>query len=91
MSTGTGFGDEERAELLALVLETFEKKKVILTSGKESDFYFDLRQTLMKPRGVELAGRAALAVLRRGAPVESVGGMAVGAVPFVTAILVTRE
>lgn len=87
MSAGTGFGDEERAELLALVLETFEKKKVILTSGKESDFYFDLRQTLMKPRGVELAGRAALALLRRGAPVEAVGGMAVGAVPFVTAIL----
>ena len=30
--------DAERAELLALILETFEKKKVILASGKESDF-----------------------------------------------------
>jgi orotate phosphoribosyltransferase len=87
MSRAGGVTDEERAELLALILETFEKKKVILASGKESDFYFDLRQTLMKPRGVELAGRAALAVLRQGPPVEAVGGMAVGAVPFVTAIL----
>jgi orotate phosphoribosyltransferase len=87
MTAQTGFTAEERAELLALVLETFEKKKVILASGKQSDFYFDLRKTLMKPRGVELAGKAALAALRQGPPVESVGGMAVGAVPFVTAIL----
>ena len=87
MTAQVGFTAEERAELLELVLETFEKKKVILASGKESDFYFDLRKTLMTPRGVELAGKAALAALRQGPPVESVGGMAVGAVPFVTAIL----
>jgi len=87
MSGQTGFSDAERAELLELVLQTFEKKKIILSSGKESDFYFDLRQTLMSPRGVDLAGRAALAKLREGTPVDSVGGMAVGAVPFVTAIL----
>ena len=76
MTAQTGFTAEERAELLALVLETFEKKKVILTSGKESDFYFDLRKTLMKPRGVELAGKAALAALRQGPPVESGGAVA---------------
>ena len=78
MSGAGGFTDEERAELLALVLETFEKKKIILTSGRESDFYFDLRQTLMKPRGVELAGKAALAALRQGPPVEAVGGILPG-------------
>ncbi len=87
MSTADGITQAERAELLELILETFEKKKVVLASGRESDFYFDLRKTLMQPRGVELAGRAALAALRQGPPVEAVGGMAVGAVPFVTAIL----
>ena len=68
MTATTEFTHAERAELLELVLETFEKKKVILASGRESDFYFDLRKTLMKPRGVELAGKAALATLRQGPP-----------------------
>ena len=37
----------ERQQLLDLILEvSFERKKVVLSSGKESDFYLDLRQTL---------------------------------------------
>ena len=35
MTAASGFTDEERAELLALILETFEKKKVILASGRD--------------------------------------------------------
>jgi len=78
----------ERDDLLKLILEvSFEKRKVTLTSGKESDFYLDLRQTLMRPRGARLAGLLALEKLLGGPPVEAVGGMAVGAVPFVSAIL----
>ena len=77
-----------REDLLKLILEvSFEKRKVTLTSGRESDFYLDLRQTLMRPRGARLAGLLALEKLLGGPPVESVGGMAVGAVPFVSAIL----
>jgi len=80
--------EAKRRELLELILEvSFRREKVTLSSGKESDFYLDLRQTLMRPRGVALAGELALEVLRSGAPVEAVGGMAVGAVPFVTAVL----
>jgi len=78
----------ERAELLALMLEhSFERRKVTLSSGRESDFYLDLRTTLMRPRGLRLAGRLVLETLRSGPPVDAVGGMAVGAVPFVAAIL----
>ena len=78
----------ERDELLKLILEvSFEKRRVTLTSGKESDFYLDLRQTLMRPRGAQLAGRLALEKLLGGPSVAAVGGMAVGAVPFVSAIL----
>ena len=77
-----------RDELLELILEvSFEKRRVTLTSGKQSDFYLDLRQTLMRPRGARLAGLLALEQLLGGPPVEAVGGMAVGAVPFVSAIL----
>jgi orotate phosphoribosyltransferase len=79
---------DPRRELLDLILEvSFEKRKVTLSSGKESDFYLDLRRTLMWPRGARLAGELVLARLRRGAPVDAVGGMAVGAVPLVTAVL----
>jgi len=77
-----------RDELLQLILDvSFRREKVTLTSGAVSDFYLDLRQTLMRPRGVALAGAMILDRLDRGASVHSVGGMAVGAVPLVTAVL----
>ena len=80
--------DARRTELLELILDvSFERRKVTLASGRESDFYLDLRQTLMRPRGVALAGELALERLLAGPPVDAVGGMAVGAVPFVSAIL----
>jgi orotate phosphoribosyltransferase len=80
--------EKKRRELLELILEvSFRREQVTLASGRQSDFYLDLRQTLMRPRGVALAGELVLARLRQGAPVDSVGGMAVGAVPLVTAVL----
>jgi len=78
----------DRAALLELILAvSFERRAVTLSSGKKSDFYLDLRQTLMRPRGVELAGRLILDRLASGPAVEAVGGMAVGAVPLVSAVL----
>jgi orotate phosphoribosyltransferase len=80
--------DDARKELLALILEhSFERRKVTLSSGKESDFYLDLRTTLMRPRGLELAGELLYGKLATGAPVDSVGGMVVAAVPVVAAVL----
>ncbi len=78
----------DRQALLNLILEiSFERKEVTLASGKKSNFYLDLRQTLMRPKGVSLAGRLVLDMLQTGPPVDSVGGMAVGAVPLITAVL----
>ena len=69
----------DRDDLLKLILEvSFEKRKVTLTSGRESDFYLDLRQTLMHPQGVALGGKLLLEKLHAGTPVDTVGGMAVG-------------
>ena len=80
--------EAKRRELLELILAvSFRRGKVTLASGKESDFYLDLRQTLMRPRGVALAGELVLEKLRHGPPVDAVGGMAVGAVPLVAAVL----
>jgi orotate phosphoribosyltransferase len=80
--------EAERGELLALILRhSFERRRVVLASGKESDFYLDLRTALMRPRGLELAGRLLLARLAEGPRVEAVGGMVVAAVPVVSAVL----
>jgi len=80
--------EDARRELLELILAvSFRRERVVLSSGRTSDFYLDLRQTLMRPRGVALAGTLLLERLRRGSPVDAVGGMAVGAVPLVAAVL----
>lgn len=79
---------EARSKLLELILDvSFEEREVTLASGRKSNFYLDLRKTLMRPLGVALAGRLVLEKLQAGPRVESVGGMAVGAVPLVSAVL----
>lgn len=80
--------EAERRELLALILRhSFERRRVVLSSGRESDFYLDLRTTMMRPRGIELAGRLLFERLAAGPRVEAVGGMVVAAVPVVSAVL----
>jgi len=79
--------DPRREQLLELILKTFERRPVTLSSGKTSDFYLDLRQTLMHPLGQKLAGELVLGRLMVGTWVDSIGGMAVGAVPLVSAVL----
>jgi orotate phosphoribosyltransferase len=81
--------EAKRRELLELILAvSFERREVTLSSGKKSDFYLDLRTTLMRPLGQKLAGELLLArLMGGGAWVEAVGGMAVGAVPLVSAVL----
>lgn len=77
-----------RRELRGLVLaHSVERRRVTLSSGRESDLYLDLRRTLMRPRGLRLAGELVLERLLDGPAVDAVGGMAVGAVPLVSAVL----
>jgi orotate phosphoribosyltransferase len=79
---------KKKQELLELIVRhSFERRKVILSSGKESDFYLDLRTTLMRPRGVQLAGKLLLQRLAKGPRVDAIGGMVVAAVPVVAAVL----
>jgi len=79
---------KKREELLEMIIRhSFERRRVTLSSGKESDFYLDLRTTMMRPRGVELAGRLLLKKLDQGPRVDAIGGMVVAAVPVVAAVL----
>jgi orotate phosphoribosyltransferase len=58
-----------------------------LASGLESDFYVDVKQTVFTPEGAKLVGELAMDRLTAHG-IESVGGMAVGAVPLVSCALV---
>jgi len=76
-----------RAELLALVREkSYEKREVILASGRPSDFYIDGKQTSLHPRGAYLLGRLLLAEVAGFGPVDGVGGPTLGADPLATAL-----
>jgi len=57
-----------------------------LASGRTSDFYVDVKQTVMSAEGADLIGRLLYDRLRAQS-VSCVGGMAVGAVPLVAAAL----
>ncbi|MCL5966732.1 MAG: orotate phosphoribosyltransferase [Deltaproteobacteria bacterium] len=81
-------GDRER--LLAILKErSYQKKRVILSSGRESDFYIDCRQATLDAEGAVLTGRLFCGMLERGEYPETVGGITLGADPIVTAISVT--
>jgi len=79
--------ESSQKELLSLLLtRSFKRGRVVLTSGKESDYYIDVKQTIFTPKGLTLMGELLFAEVKKvGA--ESVGGMAVGAIPLVSAVL----
>lgn len=75
-----------------LVEKSYERRRVILTSGRESDFYVDGKQTSLHPEGAYLIGLIVLRQLRSRQPwVEAVGGMTLGADPIVSAVTVVSH
>lgn len=56
MNTNTTLKDKHEKLLGLLQKLSFERKHVILASGKESDFYIDCKQTALTAQGHELIG-----------------------------------
>jgi orotate phosphoribosyltransferase len=83
--------DRDRARLLELLRTlSFERRKVILASGKESDFYIDCKRTALTAEGHVLVGRLLFDRVRRIQPlVRGVGGLTLGADPIASAIALT--
>ena len=81
----------ERARLLELLTKlAYEKKKVVLASGRESDFYVDTKQATLSAEGHYLVGRLVLAEVRALVPgVQAVGGLTMGADPIASAVSLT--
>jgi orotate phosphoribosyltransferase len=81
----------DRARLLELLRQlSFERRKVTLASGKESDFYIDCKRTALTAEGHVLVGRCLLAEVLAITPlVRAVGGLTLGADPIASAIALT--
>ena len=83
--------DRDRARLLELLRTlSFERRKVVLASGKESDFYVDCKRTALTAEGHVLVGRLLFEKVRAVRPlVRGVGGLTLGADPIASAIALT--
>ncbi len=80
--------DEIRPALLSLLRErAFREGDFTLASGQKSNYYIDGRMIAVCPEGAWLIGEAIFQALE-GVECDAVGGLAVGAVPLVTATMV---
>jgi orotate phosphoribosyltransferase len=75
------------ARFIALLRErSFERKKVVLASGRESDFFIDCKQTVLTAEGHALAGELMFAALDRLPRCEAVAGVELGGCPLASAV-----
>jgi orotate phosphoribosyltransferase len=82
--------ETDRARLLELLRTlSYERRRVVLASGKESDFYVDCKRTSLTAEGHALIGRLLWARVKALSPgVRAVGGLTLGADPIASAIAV---
>lgn len=64
---------------------SFGRGKITLASGRESDFYFNLKPTMLDPEGAALLAELTLEALKDD-KLDYVGGLEMGAVPIAGAI-----
>lgn len=80
--SGTAASADQRNRLADIIFQrSFGRGKVILASGKESDFYFDLKPTMMDPEGASLIAHQLFDALK-DIETDYVGGLEMGAVPI---------
>jgi orotate phosphoribosyltransferase len=83
-------GGDARARLLDLLRDrAFERKRVILASGKESDFFIDCKQAVLTAQGHVLVGETMLAALVPLGAVDAVAGVELGGCPLASAVALT--
>lgn len=70
-----------------LYKDAFFREKIILSSGKESDYYIDARRVTLSAHGAFLAGRIILDTVKNDV-IDAIGGPTLGADPLVGALAV---
>jgi len=74
-------------ELVAIIKQrSYRRGKFKLASGAESEFYFNLKPTMMNAEGGYLCAKALLEKIRSVEGVSYVGGLEMGAVPVIAAL-----
>jgi orotate phosphoribosyltransferase len=77
----------KRARLIQLLTErSFERRKVILASGRESDFFIDCKQTMLTAEGHALVGELMFELLAELPECQAVGGVELGGCPLASAV-----
>lgn len=77
---------ERRNKLFMLLRErAFRRGRVVLASGKESDYYFDMKPAMFDPDGAELMADLILQEIQ-DVMAEAVGGLEMGAVPLIAPV-----
>jgi orotate phosphoribosyltransferase len=92
VGTGSHLASENpgRARLLELLKTlSFQKKKVVLASGKESDFFIDCKQAVLTAEGHVLVGELMLDALGQLPACVAVAGVELGGCPLASAVALT--
>ena len=77
----------KQKRLIELLRErSFERKRVILASGKESDFFIDCKQTALTAEGHALIGELMFDMLESLPNCDAVGGVELGGCPLASAV-----
>jgi orotate phosphoribosyltransferase len=77
---------EARNKLFALLKEkAFRRGRVVLASGRESDFYFDMKPAMLDPDGAALMAELILQQLQ-DVKADCIGGLEMGAVPLIAPV-----
>ncbi len=79
--------EQKKKRLLELLKElSFERREIILASGRRSNFYIDCKQTALTPEGLVLIGNIFLDMIDKIAEkVDAVAGVTLGGDPLVCA------
>jgi len=76
----------DRARLIEIIRERsyMSGVEIKLASGRMSNFYFNLKPTMLHPEGAYLIGQLLVDALE-GVEVDAIGGLEVGAIPLAAA------
>jgi orotate phosphoribosyltransferase len=79
--------NEGRGRLVELLRQrSFERKRVVLASGKESDFFIDCKQTVLTAEGHALVGELMFEALAQLPRCDAVAGVELGGYPLASAV-----
>jgi len=79
-----------RQRLLELLKQhSYRRQRVVLASGKESDFFIDCKQTVLGAEGHALTGEVLFEAVRALGPCDAIAGVELGGCPLASAVSLT--